>query len=176
MLKSGSYVVDDQRPVLVAGGDGCIISQNKSARRLLGPGTGKYCWNVVRELDGAKRLPCRQGCVMELIASGMDTSQDTEFKLGGETHKLSCTPVNGTVVSMLSPMRKPADKLMEPLSPREQEILLLLADGETTSTAAENLGVCESTIRTHVERMRSKLCVTTRAALVAEGFRLGYLE
>jgi len=175
MLKSGSYVVDDAAPVFVSGSDGKIISQNKSARRLLGPGTSKYCWDVVRELDGAKRLPCHNGCVMELVGSGVDSS-DNEFKMGGESHNLCCTPVNGAVVCMLSPMSDQAEKLLEPLSPREREILMLLADGETTSSAAKALGVCNSTVRTHVERLRCKLSVTTQAAAVAEGFRLGYID
>jgi len=67
-------------------------------------------------------------------------------------------------------------KTWQALSPREQEILELLAEGETTSSIAEHLGVGASTVRTHVERMRSKLSVNTRAAVVAEGFRLGYLD
>jgi DNA-binding CsgD family transcriptional regulator len=61
------------------------------------------------------------------------------------------------------------------LTPREREILALLADGETTSSTAALMGIRESTVRTHVERMRIKLSVNTRAAVVAEGFRLGYL-
>jgi DNA-binding NarL/FixJ family response regulator len=113
---------------------------------------------------------------MELIASGMESSQSAEFNVRGECHKLNCTPVNGAVVCMLSPMSDQTEKLLEPLSPREREILKLLANGETTSSAAEELGVCESTVRTHVERMRSKLSVSTRAAVVAEGFRRGYLD
>jgi DNA-binding NarL/FixJ family response regulator len=80
------------------------------------------------------------------------------------------------VVCMLTPLGCESPKFLESLSPREQEILALLADGETTASAAERLGVCESTVRTHVERMRSKLSVNTRAAVVAEGFRLGYLD
>ena len=77
---------------------------------------------------------------------------------------------------MLSPMGSEAPKTWQLLSPREQEILELLADGETTSSVADQLGVGASTVRTHVERMRSKLGVNTRAAVVAEGFRLGYLD
>lgn len=176
MLKSGSYNFDDTRPVIITGEDGTIIAQNKPARRVLGPGTGKYCWDVMGKLEGAKMLPCRSGCVLELLASGVDCSKHTEFKLGSERHHLSCIPVNGVVVCMLSPMSGESPKFLESLSPREREILLLLADGETTSSVADRLGVCESTVRTHVERMRSKLSVNTRAAVVAEGFRLGYLD
>lgn len=176
MLKAGSDMFEDTRPVVVAGGDGTVIAQNKPARRMLGPGTGKYCWDLVGKLDDAEVLPCRRGCVLELLACGMNCSQQTEFKLAGKRHQLSCVPVNGVVVCMLSPLAGESRDFMEALSPREREILALLADGETTSSAADRLGVCESTVRTHVERMRSKLSVNTRAAVVAEGFRLGYLD
>jgi DNA-binding CsgD family transcriptional regulator len=181
MLKPSSYMFDNTRPVVITGGDGTVIAQNKPARRVLGPGTGKYCWDVVGKLENAQRLPCRRGCVAELLASGVE-SKDTEYKLGGTQQRLSCRPVNGVVVCILGPAcmlgseNRASSRFLPSLSSREREILLMLADGETTSSTADRLGVCESTIRTHVERMRSKLCVNTRAAVVAEGFRLGYLD
>lgn len=167
---------EDTRPVIIAGADGTVIAQNKPARRLLGPGTGKYCWDVVGGLEDAENLPCRPGCVLALLASGMDCSQHTELKVGGIRHQLTCIPVNGAAVCMLSCMSSESPTPWQSLSPREREILSLLADGETTSSVATCMGVCESTVRTHVERMRSKLGVNTRAAVVAEGFRLGYLD
>jgi len=178
MLNPGAYqnMFESSRPVIVAGGDGSIIAQNKPARRLLGSGTGKYCWDVMGRLADTEMLPCREGCVRKLLAVGMDCSQNTQFKLSGQRHQLSCIPVNGVVVSMLNPLGSESLKSWQTLSPREQEVLLLLADGETTGSVAERLGVGESTVRTHVERMRSKLGVNTRAAVVAEGFRLGYLD
>jgi DNA-binding CsgD family transcriptional regulator len=179
MLKVSSYMIDETSPVLVAGGDGTIIAQNKTARRMLGPGTGRYCWDVVGKLEGARKLPCHRGCVLGLLGSGMDQTQESRFQVKGKSHCLSCTPTNGVVVCMLSSLggeSGESGRSQEALSPREREILALLADGETTSSAADRLGVCESTVRTHVERMRSKLCVNTRAAVVAEGFRLGYLD
>jgi len=174
--KTSSYVFDRTHPVIVAGEDGTVIAQNNPAKRMLGPGIGKYCWDVVGRLEGADQLPCRRGCVMRLLASGMDRSQQFTFKLEGKNHHLSCLPVNGVVACMLSSTSGESQKALQTLSPREQEILSLLADGETTSTAATRLGVCESTVRTHVERMRSKLSASTRAAVVAEGFRQGYLS
>ncbi len=62
------------------------------------------------------------------------------------------------------------------LTPREQEVLRLIAAGETTRAIAGRLEVSPSTVRTHVEHLRGKLAVATRAALVAEEFRFGYLE
>jgi DNA-binding CsgD family transcriptional regulator len=113
---------------------------------------------------------------MELLAKGLDCSQQTQFKLRGKRNQLSCIPANGIVICMLSSDNGEAPAMMQSLSPREREILMLLADGETTATAADLLGVNESTIRTHVERMRGKFAVNTRAAVVAKGFQLGYLE
>lgn len=55
-------------------------------------------------------------------------------------------------------------------------MLQLLAEGETTGSVAARLELGESTVRTHVEHMRTKLGASTRAALVALGFRLGYLN
>lgn len=68
----------DTRPVFVAGGDGTIIAQNKAALIMLSLGMGKYCWDVVGKLEDSEMLPCRHGCVLELLASGMDCSQYTQ--------------------------------------------------------------------------------------------------
>lgn len=161
--------------VVVAGDDGRVISQNPRARTLLGSGTGKFCWDVFANLPEAEQLPCRQGCVLELLEKGMDCTQHTELKVSGIRHELTCIPVERTAVCLLGQIRKDAKTIWKTLSPREQEILVMLANGETNGTMSAQLGVSESTVRTHVERMRSKLCVNTRAAMVAEGFRLGYL-
>jgi DNA-binding CsgD family transcriptional regulator len=178
MLKAACHKFDDTRPIVLAGTDGVVIAQNKPARRILGPGSGKYCWDVFGklEVDDGETLPCRRGCVMELLESGMDCSEHGQFKLGGKYHNLSCVPANGMVVSTLSPTSSEAPQVWQSLSPRELEILLLLANSETTSSVATRLGIRESTVRSHVENMRNKLGVNTRAAVVAEGFRLGYLD
>ncbi len=168
---------DETLPVVVADGDGVVVAQNKSARRMFGSGTGKYCWDVVGklEVDAGETLPCRRGCVLELLASGMDCSEHTQFKMGGKRHEIACIPVDGVVVCMLNSMSNESPKFWQSLSPREREVLLLLANGETSASAAARLDICESTVRAHVQKMRTKLDAKTRAAVVAEGFRLGYL-
>jgi DNA-binding CsgD family transcriptional regulator len=59
---------------------------------------------------------------------------------------------------------------------REGDVLRLIAEGATTTEVAEKLNLSAATVRTHVENMRNKLGATTRAGLVALGFRLGYLD
>ncbi len=161
--------------VVVASKDGTLISQNAPARRLMGGGSGKLCWQVVGGLQNTEGLPCQRGCVGRLIAEGLNQTQHADIKLAGRRHHLTCIPVDDVAVCMLRAEGEQQPKKWEILTAREQEVLELLAAGETTSSVAEKLSIGESTVRTHVEKMRDKLGVGTRAALVALGFRLGYL-
>jgi PAS domain S-box-containing protein len=54
-----------------------------------------------------------------------------------------------------------------PLTPRETEVLRLLASGANTKIAAQRLGVSPSTIRNHVQNMFMKLGVHSRLEAVA---------
>ncbi|RLA48964.1 MAG: hypothetical protein DRR04_11740 [Gammaproteobacteria bacterium] len=162
--------------ILVAQEDGTVVSQNRAARRLLGKKTGAYCWDVVGGLKGAEGLPCQRDCVLRLLATGMDNSLHTSFRYGGQRHHLSCVPVDGTVVCALTRDAEHSPEHGQTLTPRERTVLELLAAGETTASAATCLAVTEATVRTHVENMRAKLGVNTRAAIVANGFRFGYLD
>ncbi len=56
------------------------------------------------------------------------------------------------------------------------DVLGLVAAGKTTAGIAAGLEMSAATVRTHVEHIRTKLGVATRAAMVAEAFRLGMLE
>lgn len=55
---------------------------------------------------------------------------------------------------------------LKALSPREREVLKLLAAGRSYKRAAEELGVSYDTIRTHVNRIYKKLHVHSRAEAV----------
>ena len=57
------------------------------------------------------------------------------------------------------------------LTPRELEILRLLADGFTQDEIAEQLVIAPKTVATHIERILSKLGVQSRAQAVALAFR-----
>ncbi len=62
------------------------------------------------------------------------------------------------------------------LSPREQEILVLLADGASAPEIARRLVVSTPTVKTHLARLYAKLGVSDRAAAVAEGMRRGLMQ
>jgi two-component system, NarL family, nitrate/nitrite response regulator NarL len=62
------------------------------------------------------------------------------------------------------------------LSPREQEILQLIAAGELAPDIAQRLGLSPATVRTHLQHLYEKLGVSDRAAAVAVAMRRGMLD
>ena len=62
------------------------------------------------------------------------------------------------------------------LTPRESEVLNLIAQGCSIPTIAAELYLAPSTVKTHVQRLYEKLGVGDRAAAVAAAMRRGLLE
>ena len=56
------------------------------------------------------------------------------------------------------------------LTARHWDLLRLLAAGHTNAQIARRLGICESTVRTHLENLYRRLDVTSRTAAVARAF------
>jgi DNA-binding NarL/FixJ family response regulator len=65
--------------------------------------------------------------------------------------------------------------LQEPLSPREREVLELVARGSTNRQIASALFVSEATVKTHLLHIYGKLQVNDRTAAVAVAFERGLL-
>jgi DNA-binding NarL/FixJ family response regulator len=59
------------------------------------------------------------------------------------------------------------------ITPREREVLALIACGYSTSEIASALWITEDTVRTHVKRLLARLTARTRAHAVAIAFREG---
>ncbi|MDH4103082.1 MAG: response regulator transcription factor [Thermoleophilia bacterium] len=62
------------------------------------------------------------------------------------------------------------------LSPREREILSLLARGKTQRQIAAALVISPKTVATHIQHLLSKLGVHSRAQAVGVAYRLGLVE
>jgi two-component system, NarL family, nitrate/nitrite response regulator NarL len=89
----------------------------------------------------------------------------------GETR---LTPeVQGELVRQIQ-MRAVDDRPV--LSPREREVLVLIADGLSAPDAAARLHVSPATVKTHLQSLYEKLDVSDRAAAVAKAMRIGLLE
>jgi two-component system, NarL family, nitrate/nitrite response regulator NarL len=62
------------------------------------------------------------------------------------------------------------------LTPREDEILRMTADGLSAPDIARKLHLGATTVKTHLQRVYEKLGVSDRAAAVAEAMRRGILD
>ena len=64
----------------------------------------------------------------------------------------------------------------QPLTPREQEVLVLLAEGLTYEAIGERLGIAKRTARAHVVAIQEKLDAANNAQVVARGYERGLLR
>jgi two-component system nitrate/nitrite response regulator NarL len=84
---------------------------------------------------------------------------------GPETHEAISLEIRGRTSEEPSP-----------LSPREREILRLVAEGLAVSDVAARLFLSPATVKTHLQRSYQKLGVSERAAAVAVAMRKGLLD
>ncbi|MEV4442386.1 helix-turn-helix transcriptional regulator [Streptomyces sp. NPDC049577] len=62
------------------------------------------------------------------------------------------------------------------LTPREQQVLALLADGETYWAIARRLGISRHTVDTHLRRLRTKTGAANRTQLAVLALQRGYVH
>lgn len=79
-------------------------------------------------------------------------------------HAISRTGMKGSVVSG------------RPLSPREREVLQLIAEGNSSKVIGERLGVSETTIKTHRKSIMEKIDVHDTAGLTRYAIRIGLVR
>lgn len=84
------------------------------------------------------------------------------------------TAVNPPTIVLTTIKRSPASVAKKrPLSPKERQILQLLAQGLTTKAMAERLGLSPKTIDTHRQHIMDKVDVRTIAGLTKYAIREG---
>lgn len=93
-----------------------------------------------------------------------------ELASGGEVFD------DAAATRLIRSLRAPRVTAPGRLSPREIEVLTLLANGADTSTIAASLLISPNTVKDVVRQVFRKLDVHDRAAAVAEGFRRGLIS
>jgi DNA-binding CsgD family transcriptional regulator len=74
---------------------------------------------------------------------------------------------------MLDTNGVPPSREKRRLTPRERQVLELVANGYATGEIARELWITEDTVRTHIKRMMTRLDAHSRAHVVAIAFREG---
>ncbi len=131
--------------------------------------------NYVREREAIAKLEERamlardiQHSVSQLLSaatSSLQTARDSKKAL---EHSTTLVTSSLSELSTLGELLQPA--LLQGLTPKEREVLGLVAKGLTNKAIAKELGVAEKTVKTHVSSVLSKLNfkTRTRAALWAK--------
>ncbi len=78
-----------------------------------------------------------------------------------------------SAVPAASVVPRPLDELVEPLTPRESEVLQMLASGLGNKEIAAKLGISEHTVKFHVASILGKLGAASRTEAVSLGIRRG---
>ena len=155
-------------PILLTNAAGVVTSANGPALELLGPVRGRSCRLMVNATDETGHSLCSE-CMHDPLPPG-DQREHGSVRVNGESVELLCSSVGNTRVITMLPEEAPSDG--PHLTPREREVLVLVARGLTTAKIAERLGLSYPTVRTHLEHIREKLGVATRAQAVARALAL----
>ncbi len=73
-------------------------------------------------------------------------------------------------------MHEPLEEIIEPLTPRELEVLDMLAEGMSIKMVAHRLSISDHTAKFHVNSILVKLNAGTRTEAVTRGIRLGLIK
>jgi DNA-binding NarL/FixJ family response regulator len=79
-----------------------------------------------------------------------------------------------TVPQSLSPV-SPPDPLIDALTPRELEVINLIAEGLPNKNIASKLGISEHTVKFHVNAILTKLGAQSRTEAVVRATRMGLI-
>ena len=175
-----SYLVDR---------DGRIRWLNEAALSLYGDARGRLLSSLAAP-DHAQRS--REQLARKVVGGAPRT--DFEIDVIGRNGKrrtwcVSSVPVRRGVdvvgvFGVAQPRREASDRPAERevaaspregLTPRQREVLALLAEGASTTQVATTLGLAEETVRNHIRQLLRRLGVHTRLAAVAHARREGLI-
>jgi DNA-binding NarL/FixJ family response regulator len=124
---------------------------------------------AVRTLDAGARVVLARDATEEEIVAAIDAAvvglvaMSARFAQPVLAHRDARAPSIGP------------PELAPQLTPRERQVLGMVAEGLPNKIIAARLGISEHTVKTHLAALFEKLGVSTRAEAVARGARLGLL-
>ena len=88
----------------------------------------------------------------------------------------AASPRSFSATDLADAMRRRTEPRGPQLSPREKEVLQLLADGFSVSGISKQLFISESTTKTHISKVYDKLGAGNRAQALMSALKLGLLR
>jgi len=167
-----------------------ILSWNAAAEDLTGipavEAVGRRCWEVLCGVDERGALICHKGCSgARLMRQGWPVAaQELLIKTSGGRRRVmvSTIAVRDTgppvfIHLLRDGMETPDEDAAGPavpapaLTPRQLEVLRLLAEGEPAKVIARQLDIAEATVRNHIRMILLELGCHSQLEAVAEARR-----
>jgi PAS domain S-box-containing protein len=164
-----------------------ILLWNPEAERLTGiradQAVGRSCWEVLRGVDERGGLICHPGCSGARLAREgwpvpcqrmLIRAESGERKLVSVSTVAVRPPGEETIVLQLlrngdsAGNGRPREAR---LTPRQLEVLRLLADGLPAKLIAQRLGIAQVTVRNHIQAILAELRCHSQLEAVAEARR-----
>lgn len=169
---------------------GRIVEWNRSAEDFAGiaaaDAVGRDCWDVIRGRDARGGLVCHPGCSIARLAREGWPVRCTDLRVcmpsGVERVTISTIVVGtGDDAVVLHPMQRApttASRAAAPcsapeLTPRQREILALLAAGVRAKEIAARLSLRVPTVRNHIYAVLRRLEVSSQLEAAAKARALG---
>lgn len=146
---------------------------------------GRPCWEAMAAVDEEGALVCHSGCSCARLArEGWPVPRKTLLvrSNNGSRRRLSvstiCLNENGSQLFLhVLDSEAPLSLLQQParvgLTPRQREVLSLVADGYSARQIARRLDLAEPTVRNHIRAILVELRVHSQLAAVARARKLG---
>lgn len=123
--------------------------------------------------DGPVLAAALRGNIGAVLAPEASAEEIVAAVAGAAAGLLTLQPA---AVEVLAQGARPASEALDdPLTPRELEVLAMLAEGVSNKVAAYRLGISEHTVKFHVASILSKLGAGSRTDAVMQGIRRGLI-
>lgn len=173
-------------PLFAFDPDLTIVSWNRAAEELTGvppeEALGRYCWEVLGGHDERGNLVCHRGCSNARLArEGWPVACRglvIRAREGRRRVELSTVAVHDgerpLFLHLMQPRREggPPRGVRPLLTPRQQQVLVLLAEGVPAKVIAARLDLAEATVRNHIRALLLELGAHSQLEAVAKARRL----
>ena len=107
------------------------------------------------------------------VATDFGRNRTSRTETGANLRSYAATILEACTGTESQPRRPPPATTRYDISPRELEVLQVLAEGCSNREIADRLFISEGTVKTHLHHLTEKLEVTSRLAIVAKAREAG---
>jgi DNA-binding NarL/FixJ family response regulator len=189
-------LLNDQKDMTVVGNVGSVAESAAAAAELLpdivlldfrlNDGTGADAAAAIRRVaPNAKHIfltredsDVARFAALESGASGFIHKSRAAGEVVDAIRKVAAgsTLITPSSIAALINRRRQTDSQRESLTPREKEVLRLMAEGTSSRDIANKLGISYATVRTHIRSLDAKLGVHSKVQAIVKARELALID